>query len=168
MSAVVARTRELNTGSAIVIFNQVFHAFGHALGLDDAYRQHPDRCNGSAMLTICSQQRRVPSAADLDALTRLYEGASPPDAGLPPRLQAFDANEDGRIDDDELVDAVQRWIAGEVRVDGFNGAVALLEIHQCSGARVDAVALLGVFLQALFSGFERLAPVFLRHLCPRQ
>lgn len=112
-SQVVERARELDTGSAIVIFNQVLHGFGNALGLGDAYLVDPDGCNWSAMLRICSLQRRVPSAADLDALERLYS-VETNRGSLPPRLRQFDENDNSQIDDDEFLHGVERWIAGEV------------------------------------------------------
>lgn len=113
---------ELEASPQRVLFNALVHEFGHALGLGDAYRDWPKACGWSVMLALCSADRLHPTAADMEALRSIYGRTSDGDALSPPSsgsgsVRQFDANDNRYIDDAELSQAMDEWLAGRINDD---------------------------------------------------
>ncbi len=113
---------ELAASPQRVLFNALVHEFGHALGLGDAYRQWPKACGWSVMLALCSAERLHPTSADMEALRSIHGRSSDDDALTPPSsgtgsVRQFDANDNRYIDDPELSQAMDAWLAGRINDD---------------------------------------------------
>mgnify|MGYP006277464939 CR=1 FL=1 len=114
---------ELDASPQQILVNAIVHEYGHALGLADAYVNWPKACGWSVMLALCSADPVGPTGADLQALRSIYGSSSDDDALAPPpsgssaSLRQFDANDNRYIDDAELSNAMDQWLAGRISDD---------------------------------------------------
>lgn len=113
-------------GGRSVVYNVVLHEMGHALGLG-----HVTALSGNCGLSVMRARicemgvRQTPTTADVAALRRIYDLGSTTDGRASSTFEddslvGYDANGNGRIDDDEFMDILDRWVRDKLSTRTFN------------------------------------------------